>query len=404
MRANRKRIVELCIKEPVTISVHSREAVDAGGLMYYAADRADGYRRAATHVDRILKGAKPADMPVEQPTRFEFVINLEGSEADRPDNSAERVGESGQGDPMKVVSSQWSVVSKSLFSIALCAMLLALSILRPRRSLQVRRVGVLRADAPGTLPVETFQQAMRDLGYLEGKNIVIEYRYAEGRVERLPNLAEELVGLNVEVIWAAGPAISHAKNATRTIPIVITNVSDPVGSGYVASVARPGGNITGLASLQRGLAGKRLEVLKGGYPQALPGSFSSVIRKSPATHKCSKETEVAAKTFGLQIQNLDVQTPKEIEPAVQAASKGRARALLVLRNPLTAIHHPQIAELAGKSRLPTMYGDREFVEAGGLMSYGPDQIFIYRRVAAYVDKILKGTKPADLPVEGPSEI
>ena len=146
---------------------------------------------------------------------------------------------------MKVVSSQWSVVSKSLFSIALCAMLLALSYsASAQEPAKVRRVGVLRGDSPGTPPVETFQQAMRDLGYLEGKNIVIEYRYAEGKVDRLPNLAEELVRLNVEVIWAAGPAVSHAKNATKTIPIVITNVGDPVGSGLVASVARPGGQIS----------------------------------------------------------------------------------------------------------------------------------------------------------------
>jgi putative ABC transport system substrate-binding protein len=276
------------------------------------------------------------------------------------------------------------------------------AVAQAQQSAKIRRVGVLRGDSPGTLPVETFQQAMRDLGYLEGKNIVIEYRFAEGKVDRLANLAEELVRLNVEVIWAAGPAVPHAKNATKTIPIVITNVSDPVGSGYVDSMARPGGNITGLASLQRGLNGKRLEVLKEAIPKLSRVAFFG-NSKVPGNPQVLKETEVAAKTFGLQVQYLDVQTPQEIEPAFQAANKGRAQALLVLRNPLTAIHHPQIAELAGKRRLPTMYGDREFVEAGGLMSYGPDQVFIYRRVAAYVDKILKGTKPADLPVEGPTK-
>ncbi len=243
---------------------------------------------------------------------------------------------------------------------------------------------------------------MRDLGYVEGKNIVIEYRYAEGKVDRLPNLAEELVRLNVDVIWAAGPAVPHARNATKTIPIVITNVGDPVASGLVASVARPGGQITGLSTLAPELSGKRLELLKEVIPKLSRVAFFG-NSNAPGNPQVLKETEVAAGAFGLQIQYLEVQTPKEIEPAFQAASKGRAQALLVFRNPLTAIHHARIAELAVKSRLPTMYADKEFVEAGGLMSYGADYNFMYRRVATYVDKILKGTKPADLPVEQPTK-
>jgi putative tryptophan/tyrosine transport system substrate-binding protein len=290
---------------------------------------------------------------------------------------------------------------KYVIRIALCAMLFALcSSAAAQQSAKVRRIGVLRGDSSPNLSVETFQQAMRDLGYQEGRNIVIEYRYAEGKVDRLPNLAEELVRLNVEVIWAAGPAVSHAKNATKTIPIVVTNVGDPVESGLVASLARPGGHITGLSTLAPDLSGKRLEVLKEVIFKLSRVAFFG-NSNAPGNPQVLKETEVAAGAFGLQIQYLEVQTPKEIEPAFQAASKGRAQALLVFRNPLTAIHHARIAELAVKSRLPTMYADREFVEAGGLMSYGADYLFMYRRVANYVDRILKGTQPADLPVEQP---
>ena len=294
-------------------------------------------------------------------------------------------------------------MKKQILALSFGAVLLALCFsAMAQQPAKVRRIGVLRADSPPNLSADTFQQAMRDLGYVEGKNIFIEYRYAEGKVDRLPALAEELVRLNVDVIWALGPAVSHAKNATKTIPIVITHVGDPVGSGLVASLARPGGNITGLSSLAAELSGKRLELLKEIIPKLSRVAFFGNSTASNA-QAALKETEVAAGAFGLQIQYLEVQTPKEIEPAFQAASKGRAQALLVFRNPLTAIHHARIAELAIKNRLPTMYADREFVEAGGLMSYGPDYIFMYRRVAVYVDKILKGAKPADLPVEQPTK-
>ncbi len=292
---------------------------------------------------------------------------------------------------------------KNVICLALSALLLALSFpVEAQQAAKVRRIGVLRGDSPQNPPVETFQQAMRDLGYVEGKNIVIEYRYAEGKVDRLPNLAEELVRLNVEVIWAAGPAVPPAKNASKTIPIVVTNIGDPVGSGLVANLARPGGHITGFATLAPELSGKRLELLKEVIPKLSRVAFFG-NSNAPGNPQVFKETEVAAGTFGLQIQYLEVQTPKEIEPAFQAASKGHAQALLVFRNPLTAIHHAWIAELAVKSRLPTMYADREFVEAGGLMSYGADYIFMYRRVATYVDRILKGAKPAELPVEQPTK-
>jgi len=292
-------------------------------------------------------------------------------------------------------------MKRKITVLTLCAMLLTLSVsAQAQQPAKVRKIGVLRADSPPNLSAETFQQAMRDLGYVEGKNIVIEYRYAEGKVDRLPALAEELVRLNVDVIWALGPAVSHAKNATKTIPIVITHVSDPVGSGLVASLARPGGNITGLSGVGPELSGKRLELLK---EVILKLSRVAVFGNptTPANAQSLREMERTAGELGVKLQYLEVQSPKEIEPALLAASKGRAQAVLINRTPVSAVHYARIAELAIKNRLPTMYADREFVEAGGLMSYGADYIFMYRRVAVYVDKILKGAKPADLPVEQP---
>jgi len=271
-----------------------------------------------------------------------------------------------------------------------------------QQSAKIPLVGVLRGDSPPNPSVEAVQQALRDLGYLEGKNIVIEYRYAEGKVDRLPKLAEELVRLNVDVIWAVGPAVPHAKNATKTIPIVISNVGDPVALGLVSSLAKPGGHITGLATLSPELSGKRLELLKEVIPKLSRVAFFG-NSTAPANAQGLKESELAAAALGLQLQYLEVQSAKEIEPAFEAVSKGRAQAVLLLRNPLTANHHERIVELALKSRLPTLYADREFVEAGGLISYGADYIFMYRRVAHYVDKILKGTKPADLPIEQPTK-
>ena len=287
--------------------------------------------------------------------------------------------------------------------LTLCTVLLALGVsAQAQQPAKVHKIGVLRADSPPNLSAETFQQAMRDLGYVEGKNIFIEYRYAEGKVDRLPNLAEELVRLNVDVIWALGPAVSHVKNATKTIPIVITHIGDPVAQGLISSLARPGGNITGLSSLAPELGGKRLELLKEVIIKLSRVAFFGNSNSSGNAQQL-REMERATGELGVKLQYLDVQSPKEIEPALLAASKGRAQAVLINRNPVTAIHYVRIAELAIKNRLPTMYADREFVEAGGLMSYGPDYIFMYRRVAAMVDKILKGTKPADIPVEQPTK-
>jgi putative ABC transport system substrate-binding protein len=251
--------------------------------------------------------------------------------------------------------------------------------------------------------MDAFLQGLRELGYFEGKNIVIERRYAEGKVDRLPALAAEFVSLKVDVIISSGPTATRpAKSATATIPIVMTFDDDPVGSGFVASLARPGGNITGLSTLSPEISGKQLELLKEVLPKL---GRAAVIGTSTrqGTEQTLKEMEPAAGAFGVKLQYLDVQDPKDIESVFRAASKGRADAVLVLQSPVFNSQRAQIAELAVKSRLPAAYPRREFVEAGGLMSYGVSQTDLDRRAAGYVDKILKGAKPADLPVEQPTK-
>jgi len=270
---------------------------------------------------------------------------------------------------------------------------------------KVARIGFLVANFPTTNPArnEAFRQGLRELGYVEGKNIVIEWRYAEGKLDRLPAIAAELVRLKVDVIVTAGPAATRpAKEATGTIPIVMGFDNDPVGSAFVASLARPGGNITGLATLAPELSGKQLELLKEIVPRL---SRVAILGNStePGNPQLLRETELAAGVFGVQLQYLDVRGPKDIETAFRAASKGRAEAVLLLPSPVLNPYRTEIADLAVKSRLPAIYGQPEFVEAGGLMVYSVSFTDLFRRAATYVDKILKGRKPADLPVEQPKK-
>jgi putative tryptophan/tyrosine transport system substrate-binding protein len=236
---------------------------------------------------------------------------------------------------------------------------------------------------------------------LEGKNIVIEYRYAERQPDRLPALAAELVHLKVDIIVTGGRSATRAaKEATSTIPIVMTQDSDPVANGFVASLARPGGNITGLSTLAPELSGKQLELMKEIIPKlsrvAVFGSSTS-----PGNAQSLREVELAARAFKVQLQYLDVLDPKDIETAFRDASKGRAEAVLALASPVLISQRAQLADLAVKSRLPAIYYSTEYVEAGGLMTYGVNLNDLHRRAAVYVDKVLKGRKPADLPVEQP---
>jgi putative ABC transport system substrate-binding protein len=270
---------------------------------------------------------------------------------------------------------------------------------------KIPRIGFLGTNSLSTITdrVEAFQQGLRELGYVEGKNIVIEWRYAEGKADRLPGLAAELVRLKVDVIvTAGGTATRHAKEATTTIPIVMTQDTDPVGNGFVASLARPGGNITGLSRLAPELSGKQLELLKEIVPKV---SRVAVLGAStqPGNAQGLKETELAAGAFGVKLQYLDVRGPKDIETAFREASKGRADAVLTLSGSIFDFHRTQIVELAIKSRLPAIYDRREFVDDGGLMSYGTNFADLSRRAATYVDKILKRAKPAELPVEQPKK-
>ena len=250
---------------------------------------------------------------------------------------------------------------------------------------------------------EAFRQGLRELGYVEGKNILIEWRFAEGKADRLRSLAAELTRLKVEVIVTSGPTVTRAAHeATVTVPIVMTFDNDPVGNGFVASLARPGGNITGLSSLAVDISGKQLELLKEIVPKL---SRVTVLGSStnPGNTQVIHETELAAQALEVNLQYLDVRGPKDIESAFRAASKGRADAVLVLAGPVLVINRKQVIDLAVKDRLPAMYYRREFVEDGGLMSYGVSFADLDRRAATYVDKILKGAKPADLPIEQPKK-
>jgi len=271
-----------------------------------------------------------------------------------------------------------------------------------QQTAKVPRLGLLipgssSAYAPS---IEAFGHGLRDLGYVEGRNIAIEYRYAEGKVERFPDLAAELVRLKVDVIVAAGPAIRAARQATTTIPIVMAVSGNPVGDGLVASLARPGGNITGLSMMIPEVSGKRLALLQ----EAVPTLSHVAVLWNPAVLGSTvafKETQTAAQALGLQLQSLEARSPDEFDQAFATMTREHADALVVISNELFFGHHRQLAELTGRHRLPAMFHLREYAEAGGLMAYGANAQDMYRRAATYVDKILKGAKPADLPVEQP---
>jgi putative ABC transport system substrate-binding protein len=279
---------------------------------------------------------------------------------------------------------------------------------------KVYRIGFLSPSSPsdpeklaspfGEGGLAAFRQGMRDLGYAEGQNISIEPRWAEGRFERLPDLAAELARLKVDVIVSVvTQATLSAKNATRTIPIVMVAAGDPVGSGLVPNLARPGGNVTGPSSMYAELAGKQLELLM----KTAPKVSRVAVLWNPANAawqvQMLRQTETAARALGLQRQLLEARGPDELEGAFAAMTRERANALLVQVDVIFALHAQRIADLAAKHRVPAMYGAREHVGAGGLMSYAPNILDLFRRAATYVDKILRGAKPGDLPIEQPTK-
>jgi putative ABC transport system substrate-binding protein len=316
---------------------------------------------------------------------------------------------------MTVISSQWSVVTenrraatmsgKILIWLLATVLLTTASLAAAQQPTKVPRIGYLGGTSPSAnaARIEAFRQGLRELGYVEGRNMIIEWRHAEAKLDRLPALAAELVRLKVDILVTGGPpATRAAKEATVTIPVVMAFDDDPIGNGFVASLARPGGNITGLSSLAPELSGKQLELLKEILPKL---SRVAVLGSStrPGTAQTLKETELAAGVFGVKVLYLDLISPKDIETGFREAREGRADAMLILSSPIFSSQRTQFVDLAAKSRIPATYSTTEFVEDGGLMSYGVNTSGLYRRAGAYVDKILKGTKPADLPVEQPKK-
>jgi putative ABC transport system substrate-binding protein len=289
-------------------------------------------------------------------------------------------------------------------SILVAAMLLTVGAMaEAQQPTKIPLIGSLSGSSASTSPTrhEAFRQGLRELGYVEGKNIVIERRWADGKFDRLPTLAAELVRLKVDIILTSGPqATRPAKQATSTIPIVMAQDPDPVGNGFVASLARPGGNITGLSSLAPEISGKQLELLKEIVPRLSRVAVFGTSTNS-GNAQTLREVELAAKAFGVKLQYLDVLIPKDIETAFRAASKGHADAVLMLPGSVLVLQRAQLADLAAKNRLPVIYPQADYTEAGGLMYYGANTADLFRRAATYVDKILRGAKPADLPVEQP---
>ena len=296
-------------------------------------------------------------------------------------------------------------MNPKLFWLITAILLVLINVAEAQQPERIPHIGFLGVNSPSTISarIDAFRQGLRELGYVEGKDIVIEYRWAEGDFDRLPSLAGELVRLKVDIIVTVGPADTRAaEKATSTIPIVMGYDNDPVASRFVKTLARPGRNITGLSTLSPELTGKRLELLKEVVPKlsrvAILGSSTQ-----PGNAQSLREAELAAAALGLQLQSLDLRDPGDIEPAFKAATDRRADAVVVLSTPLATRRQVEIAQLAVKSRLPAIYPQSDYMESGGLISYGPSMTDLFHRAATYVDKILKGAKPGDLPVEQPKK-
>jgi putative tryptophan/tyrosine transport system substrate-binding protein len=296
-------------------------------------------------------------------------------------------------------------VRKGVIRLALSTLLLTLSFrAEAQRPERVFRIGVLASPSASYISyrLEAFRQRLRELGYIEGRNVVIEYRYAEGRLDRLPDLAAELVGLKVDVMVTAGPAIKIAMKASSTIPIVTAGASDPVGDGLVSSLARPRGNLTGLSLRFPELDRKRLELLREAFPKVtrIGLIWGSGIERTPAL----VNVEAQAKALRLKLLSLEIRTLEDLDSALARAKRKGAQALVAASDPRINMQLRQVLDFAEKNRLPAIYATSEFAEAGGLMSYGPNYREMFRRVADFVDKILKGSKPADIPFEQPTKL
>jgi putative ABC transport system substrate-binding protein len=289
--------------------------------------------------------------------------------------------------------------------VVVLTLVLLVPLAAAQRAGEVHRIGYLGTRTPSDFGLVAFRQGLRDLGWVEGQNLAIDYRFADGRLERLPDLAAELARLKVDVIVAhSTPGATAAKRATKTIPVVMISVGDPVGLGLIANLARPGGNLTGLSYSAFGLEiiGKQLELFKEAIPKIRRVAVLS-NGANPIQPLAIREANVAARSLAVPLQVLEVRGPNEFDSAFAAMARDRAGGLLVVPDSMFVFQRTQLADRAAKAGLPAVYGWREHAEAGGLMSYGPDLSDLFRRGATYVDKILKGAKPADLPVEQPTK-
>ncbi|MBI4488358.1 MAG: ABC transporter substrate-binding protein [Deltaproteobacteria bacterium] len=299
----------------------------------------------------------------------------------------------------KIQNLKWAGFVAILILLVVCV-----GIVEAQQQKKVPRIGLLTLTPPSSLAprIKAFREALRQLGYVEGQNMTIEYRHAEGKGDRLSGLVAELVREKVDIILTMGPGAREAKRATSVVPIVFWFSGDPVEAGLIQSLARPGGNVTGMTFLAYELVGKRLELLK----EAVPWVSRVAVLANPAhpgEQRELRETQTTARALGTTLQYVQVRDTADFDGAFDAMIKEKANALLVFPDGFTNAHREQIAAFATKQRLPSMFGWKEYVEAGGLMAYGPDLNESVKRIAVYIDKILKGTKPADLPVEQPTK-
>jgi putative tryptophan/tyrosine transport system substrate-binding protein len=344
-----------------------------------------------------LKGAKPADLPVEQPTKFELLINLK---------TAKALGLTIP--PSVLVRADHRVMDRRTFASTVGLGILAAPLAAEAQPAgKVWRIGFLGPPPSAGGLVQAFQEGLRDLGYVEGRNIGVEYRYTDvplqGNPDRMAQLAGELVRLKPDVLVVSiTEAALAAKNATNTIPIVMANAADPVAAGLVASLARPGGNVTGLSRLAPELIGKNLELLKETVPTAIRVAILS-NPTDPLHPELVRSAKQAAGSLGVQLNVVEAGAPRELEGAFSTMVREGMSALLVPPDGMFYLNRTRIADLALRNRLPSMFGSSENAKAGALMEYAPSSLDNYRRAATYVDKILKGAKPADLPVEQPTK-